>query len=258
MSNTPTERFSNRAETYLKYRPHYPPEIIGLLEREAGLTPSWRIADLGSGTGFLSERFLENGNTVYGVEPNGPMRETGEQYLSNFGAKFVSIDAAAEATGLEAGSIDLVTAGQAFHWFEPEEACRECRRILKPDGWVALIWNERRVDDDAVQAGYEAIFREFGTDYDTLQFQHVVDEKYLNGFLAPGWTLLELPNNQTLSLEELLGRAQSTSYSPDPESPSFGPMMAALERLFEEEQQGGKVSMSYRTKIYLGKVQDAT
>src|ERR1700736_2261037 len=110
------QRFSDRVADYVRYRPGYPTEVLTLLRSECALRPGQVIADIGSGTGFLSELFLKNGNRVYGIEPNEAMRLAGEEYLASFD-NFVSIDASAEATTLEYGTIDFVTAGQAFHWF---------------------------------------------------------------------------------------------------------------------------------------------
>src|SRR5207245_7368130 len=109
--------FSNRVENYLRYRPRYPTEIIDALTAECGLRTTSVIADLGSGTGFLAELFLSNGNQVFGIEPNREMREAGEQLLRSY-PKFASVAASAEATTLAEASVDFVTAGQAFHWFD--------------------------------------------------------------------------------------------------------------------------------------------
>ena len=137
-----TERFSDRVADYVRYRPSYPPDLLDCLRRNCGLTPHWIIADVGSGTGLLTKIFLENGNRVFAVEPNAAMRAAGEEFLRGF-EQLASREGRAEATGLEAHSVDLVAAGQAFHWFDRRRARAEFERILKPSGWVALVWNER-------------------------------------------------------------------------------------------------------------------
>src|ERR1700732_4045643 len=157
------QRFSNRVADYVRYRPGYPPEVLAVLRTACGLRPGHVIADVGSGTGFLSELFLKNGNRVYGIEPNEAMRAAGEEYLASYDA-FVSIDASAEATTLESGTINFVTAGQAFHWFEPNAARREFQRILKPGGWVVVMWNDRQMDSAFANA-YEELLVNYGTDY---------------------------------------------------------------------------------------------
>ncbi len=118
------QRFSNRVADYIRYRPGYPSAIHEVLRAECGLRPGHVIADIGSGTGFLSELFLKKGNRVFGVEPNEAMRQAGEEYLASFDG-FTSVNGSAEATTLDDASVDFVTAGQAFHWFDQNAARRE-------------------------------------------------------------------------------------------------------------------------------------
>ena len=167
----PTERFSNRAKFYDQYRPGYPEEIIELLKSECDLSPSSVIADIGSGTGILSRLFLRNGNIVFGVEPNREMREVAEELLREY-QNFRSINGNAEATDLRGKSVELVTAGQAFHWFHIEKAKEEFSRILKPGGRVVLIWNDRRTDSTPFLQAYEGLLTKFGTDYKKVDFKN--------------------------------------------------------------------------------------
>src|ERR1700682_5298851 len=155
------QRFSNRAADYVRYRPGYPSELLDVLRKECDLRPGHVIADIGSGTGFLSELFLKNGNRVYGVEPNPEMRQAGEEYLASYDG-FSSIEGSAESTTLEEASIDFVTAGQSFHWFEPDSARREFVRILKPSGWMVIAWNDRRMEEAPFTLAYENILERFG------------------------------------------------------------------------------------------------
>lgn len=160
----PTERFTTRAEHYTKHRPRYPGELIQVVAQEAGLAPAARIADVGSGTGILAQLFLENGYTVFGVEPNEAMRGQAERLLSGW-ATFHSIAADAEATTLPAASVDGVVAAQAFHWFDAPRAVTEFRRITRPGGFVAVIWNVRDTDASPFMAEYERIVSQFGSDF---------------------------------------------------------------------------------------------
>ena len=157
--SSPTERFTSRVETYIKYRPTYPAAVIDLLRSECGLTADAIVADVGSGTGILSELVLKNGNEVIGVEPNQAMRLAAEHLLSSY-PRFRSVEGSAEASTLPAASVDLITAGQAFHWFDATAARREFARILKPNGSVALIWNDRQLDSTEFLRGYEALLRQ--------------------------------------------------------------------------------------------------
>ena len=140
-----TKRFSSRVANYVRFRPGYPAAIVELLRREYELADASEVADIGSGTGLLSRDFLDAGLAVTGVEPNREMREAGDALLTGY-ARFRSVDGTAEATTLGDSSVDLITAAQAFHWFDVDATRREWLRVLRPNGAVALIWNERLVE----------------------------------------------------------------------------------------------------------------
>src|SRR5579872_720965 len=133
-----TSRFSDRVENYVRYRPGYPPEALDVLKTECGLTTKHVIADVASGTGIWTRSLLENGNTVFAIEPNADMRQAGERLLAEFGS-FRSVSGSAEATSLSDASVDFVTAAQAAHWFDRQRARREFARILKPGMARAVV-----------------------------------------------------------------------------------------------------------------------
>src|SRR5580698_5790113 len=149
-----TSRFSDRVENYVRYRPGYPPEVLEKLKCECGLTSGHPIADIASGTGIWTRMLLENGNRVFGVEPNAEMRAAGERLLAPF-ANFTSIAGTAEATTLPDDSLDFISAAQAGHWFDRAKARQEFVRVLKPGGWLVLLWNERVTDSTAFLRDYE-------------------------------------------------------------------------------------------------------
>jgi len=252
--NDPVTRFSNRAENYAKYRPGYPAELVGILESECGLTKTSTIADVGSGTGILSEMFLVNGNKVFGIEPNAPMREFAERDLSEYPG-FASVAATAEATTLEAASVDFITAGQAFHWFDQVKSKRECKRILKPGGWVILIWNERRIDSTPFLRDYENLLLRYGTDYQKIRHENVASD--IDGFYAPAaFKLKSVENVQHFDFESLKGRTYSASYTPEPGDPNFDSMILDLEQIFNARQCDGIVDFEYDTRIYYGRLSE--
>jgi SAM-dependent methyltransferase len=251
MTNSVT-RFSNRAENYAKYRPGYPTELLAILKSECGLNESSIIADVGSGTGILSEVFLRNGNSVFGVEPNAPMRLFAERNFSGI-PSFVSIDATAEATTLETASVDFISAGQAFHWFDQEKAKREFKRILKAGGWVVLIWNERLLDSSPFLRDYENLLLRYGTDYEKIRHERVASD--IDDFYAPAsFTLRSVGNVQHFDFESLRGRTLSASYVPEPGDPDFDLMMSDLANIFEARQSEGIVDFEYLTRIYYGQL----
>ena len=243
-------RFSSRVENYVRHRPGYPGEVVDLLTTECGLTLESVVADLGSGTGILSELFLRHGNPVYGVEPNREMRAAAERFLEDY-ADFHSIDGKAEATSLAADSVDFVIAGQAFHWFEQEKARREFIRILKPEGWVVLIWNQRRLYSTPFLRAYEELFLRYGTDYEQVRHENVYED--IASFFAPeGFRAATFDNFQTLDFDGLQGRAFSASYTPEPGHSNYGSMLEELVQIFQRHQEDGKVTIEYDTKIYYG------
>jgi len=243
----PTRRFSNRVDNYIRYRPSYPAAVLDPL-RQRGLTAEWVIADIGSGPGNLTRLFLDNGNPVYGVEPNTEMRQAGERLLQDYPA-FTSVEGTAEATTLPDDSVDLVVAGQAFHEFE---------RILKPPRLVALMWNERRLASTPFLAAYEQLLREYGTDYEQVQHRAVADAAdtaALREFFAPhGYELASFTNEQVFDFEGLRGRLLSSSYAPMAGQPGHDAMLEALRSLFDAHQAYGVVTLEYDTRVYDGRL----
>lgn len=245
-------RFNSRVENYAKFRPTYPNLILDLLATECGLTESSIVADVGSGTGIFSELLLRNGNPVSGVEPNAQMRSSAENLLSQY-QLFRSIEGSAEATTLDPDTFDFVTAAQSFHWFDRTRARAEFARILKPNGWVVLIWNERRLNSTPFLRAYEQLLLKYGTDYQNIRHENVSGE--IAGFFSrQGFWFKSFENIQTFNLEGLLGRTLSSSYIPEPGDPTFDLMIASLRDVFDKHQQRGTVAFEYDTKTYYGQL----
>ncbi len=249
----PTRRFSNRVQDYVRYRPGYPQELLAILRSEGGLRPTSAVADIGSGTGILCELLLRNGNQVYGVEPNEAMRSAAERQLAGY-ANFHSVCGTAESTTLPAGSIDLITAAQAFHWFDAARARPEFARILKPGGFVAIIWNDRRMEGTPFLCAYEQLIRDHAIDYGRVRRENVTPEM-LEAFFAPaGFRLRVLENAQEFDLPGIQGRASSSSYLPAVGQPGHQEMLDELARIFQTHQVEGRVRMEYDTRVYLGRL----
>lgn len=245
-------RFSNRVGDYVRHRPRYPAALVDALRADYGLRPTWQLADVGAGTGLLTQLLLTAGCAVYAVEPNQEMRRAAEYALGGHPG-FHSVAGTAEATTLAHQSIDLITAGQAFHWFDVEGARREFQRILRPQGLVALVWNRRHSHGTPFLEGYEALLREFGIDYLQVDHTHTVDERRFAQFFGQGgYRVLSFPNRQLLDFEGVRGRLVSTSYMPAPDHPRFGAMLAGLRDLFDRCADAGRVTMAYDTEIYIG------
>ena len=247
------QRFSNRVADYVRYRPGYPSAVREILRTECGLKSGYVIADIGSGTGFLSELFLKNGNRVFGVEPNEAMRQAGEEYLASYDG-FVSINGSAESTTLDDASVNFVTAGQAFHWFDQNAARTEFVRILKPAGWVVVIGNERLTDTTPFLRDYESLLRKFGTDYASVK-ESYPSEPHMRDFFGPNaYVSRTLPKFQEFDFAGVAGRLRSSSFIPAADNPNFAPMMEELQRIFTEYNQADRVRLEYSTHIYFGRL----
>ena len=140
MSDMNYDRFTSKADLYDKFRPKYSGEFIDYIYKYLGISDNTVVADIGAGTGILSEEFLKRGSSVICVEPNKKMLEQAKCKLQQF-KKVSFINATAENTSIINTSVNIVTVGQAFHWFDKKVFLKECRRILIENGFVVLAWN---------------------------------------------------------------------------------------------------------------------
>ncbi|HSI88284.1 MAG TPA: class I SAM-dependent methyltransferase [Pyrinomonadaceae bacterium] len=241
-------RFSGRVANYVKYRPGYPSEMIGFFRESLGLTNDSVVADIGSGTGLSAKPFLEAGCTVYGVEPNAAMRGAAEEFLNEF-PNFVSVDGTSTATTLGADSVDHIVAAQAFHWFEPDATGREFRRILRPGGYVALIWNERQLDTTEFLRDYEKLLLKYGRDYDKVRHENI-SEEVLSAFFNAEFGRATFPNEQVFDFEGLRGRLLSSSYMPDEADAAYDPLMKDLRAVFDKHAESDRIKVFYDTNIF--------
>ena len=246
------ERFSNRVTNYIRYRPHYPREIIGFLETKCGLSHETIIADIGCGTGISSLLFLENCNAVTGVEPNAAMRDAATEYLAQF-PDFSIVDGTSDKTMLPDASVDMVVAAQAFHWFDPEKTRSEFRRILKPGGWIVLMWNERQLDSTPFHVAYEALLVKYANDYGAVRHENITDEELRNFFQAD-YRKATFANFQVFDFDGLKGRMLSASYMPTESDPKFEQLMEELRDLFAKHAENGKIKVLYDTNVYISSV----
>lgn len=246
-TDDPTQRFSNRVVDYVKYRPTYPPDLIAALKAKM---PAGAItADIGAGTGIFTRLLLDQDFTVFAVEPNSAMRHQAETDLRGYPA-FHSVSGQAEATTLSVQSINLITCAQAFHWFATPAAVAEFRRILRPSGAIALIWNQRRTVGSAFARGYEALLCQYATDYISVRHENITVDLISQLFSGFNLTTTTYDNAQDLSWAGLKGRLESCSYCPPTDHPHYGPLLAHLQKLFVDHAQVGQVQIAYDTLVY--------
>ncbi|WP_274365846.1 class I SAM-dependent methyltransferase [Paenibacillus thermotolerans] len=247
------KRFSDRVDTYVKYRPSYPEEAIDYLYAAVGFTPGSTIADIGSGTGIFSKLLLSRGSRVIAVEPNEAMREAAVRALGQ-SEGFEALPGSAEATRLPDQAVDFIVCAQAFHWFDRSAARLEFGRILKPGGKAVLIWNSRLTHGSPFLEEYERLLHKFGTDYGKVNHRNITHDMLLSFFKQGTMQEARFTNRQLFDFDGLSGRLRSSSYSPTADHPSYEPMMAELRSLYDRHQQDGKVSFDYETEMYWGEV----
>ena len=248
-------RFSNKDENYVKYRPHYPKELIEFMQQKGLIKKGYKIGDIGAGTGKFTELLLQYGYSVIAVEPNGPMLEACKKIYGHYN-DLTCLNGSSEHTKLSDISVDLITTAQAFHWFKMDETKKEWMRILKPDRYVALIWNSRIKGKNAssFQKEYENLVTKFGKGYTRMQKNFQVQEKINILFEKNGYKEFHTPYSQTFDFEELKGRLLSSSYTPQPEDEIYPEMIAALKDLFDKHQIEDQIQIDYDTELSYGKL----
>jgi ubiquinone/menaquinone biosynthesis C-methylase UbiE len=244
-----TERFSDRVEQYARYRPRYPEALSHLLLSKIPLPAT--VADIGSGTGILTDQLLRTGYQVIAVEPNEPMRKAAEQKLATRPA-FRSIDGTAEQTNLPARTADLITCAQSFHWFDREKCRTEFDRILRPNGLIALIWNDR-AKNDPLMVRYDDVLTKLVPEYLDCSHRRVSKPDIEAFFSAHSFELFSFANHQSLTQEEFLGRLISSSYVPLSGEPGHDELIEACNDLFDQFAKDGVLRFLYETQVYLGR-----
>jgi SAM-dependent methyltransferase len=223
------------------------------MKNELGLSAHSVVADIGAGTGKLTELFLKNGNPTFAVEPNPDMRAAAERLFGHH-PNLTSVGGTAEATNLTDHSADFVVAAQAFHWFDREAARREFLRILRPGGWALLIWNDRNDDRSAFMRDYDSFLRNFSTDLDKIDHRHIGEAQLAPFFDDGGFASREFDYRQRFGFEGVKGRYLSCSYAFDEKHARHDAAMQALSATFDAHAEGGEVDFWYLTKVFFGKM----
>jgi SAM-dependent methyltransferase len=247
----PTGRFSGLADVYARFRPSYPDAAVDLILRECGLRPGSVLVDVGCGTGISSRLFAARGLRVLGVEPNDAMRTRAQAEPDPSGNPPEYHPGQAEETGLPGGCSDAVLAAQAFHWFDAPRALAEFRRILRPGGGVALMWNERDETDPAT-ADFGRVIRSSSEAAAVEGPRGRAGEALLHTPLFRDARRVVVANEQEVDEEGLLGRAFSASYAPR-EPAAAAAFADALRAVFVAHQQRGKFLLRYQTSVYLAR-----
>ena len=237
-------RFTDRADDYVAGRPSYPDASIALLFEDLGDPALVRVVDLGAGTGISARLLAARGATVIAVEPNAAMRGGAAR-----AERVTWTSGTAEDTGLPAASADLVTAFQAFHWFDAPAALAEIARILRPGGRAAIVYNERD-PRDPFTADYGELVRRYATD--RTEARRGDGRETFAAF--DGWqtvTTTEIANAQVLDRAGVHARARSTSYLPN-RGLGADELHAAIDASFDRYARDGSVTMHLKTIVTIG------
>ncbi|MCB9034315.1 MAG: class I SAM-dependent methyltransferase [Chitinophagales bacterium] len=246
-----TQRFSDRVNDYVLYRPSYPIAVINTILENSTTKQNLVVADIGSGTGISAKLFLEENCKVYGVEPNQNMQDAAINYLKEY-TQFITINATAIQTTIENHSCDIIVCAQALHWFFNQVFVVEAKRILKPSGLIAIIWNDRDETKPFMQA-YEKFIHQFSIDYNQINHKNIKEEDVYQLFKDFEINYYTFSYQQIFDFEGLLGRVTSCSYMPNQHHQNFAEMKNALQNLFNQYQKQGKINFQYQTTLYLCK-----
>lgn len=252
MSLTSSDRFTSRVADYVSYRPDYPVAATDMLLSELSLAAGATVADIGAGTGLLTLPLVRTGANVIAIDPNEDMLTAARDYLGDHRNVQILVGSA-EATGLPDQSVDAITAGQAFHWFDHVRSRDEFRRILKPDGKVVLIWNAKAFGASAFLAGYERILEACVPEFSQVRHEKSGDAEII-AFFGHEPDQHSFPHEQRFDWHGVLGRVMSSSYAPRPGHPDHDTLVRELRSLFEEHAQDSMIVWPYTTMLYIGEL----
>lgn len=228
--------FAAVADAYERSRPGYPDDAVRWLVGEEPCD----VVDLGAGTGKLTRSLVALGHRVIAVEPLPEMIA----HLRAAVPAAAAVEGGAEAIPLAAESADVVTAAQAFHWFDHGPALHEIARVLRPRGRVALVWNTRDDREPWVaQLSEEAIGRETVEERDAAA---PVEESGLFGTVERA----SFPHVQRLGRERLVDLVLSRSYCAVLTPEERAPVLARVERVFDEHAVEGVLELPYVTECF--------
>ena len=234
------EKFTGKANVYDKFRPSYPAELIDWLYEK---TRAKTVADIGAGTGIFTKCLSQKPWKITAVEPNPDMLEILKKNVPSIEI----VNAPAENTGIPAGTIDLVTAAQAFHWFDKERFKAECERIFTPDGHLAVAWNNH-VPSDIMNERNRIFDKYCGMSNSVAGGVTQVDLKTYFSRVE----ILRLENNMNMTEEQFIGYSLSHSYSIKADNENYEKFVYELRNMFAKFQHDGTAEIPQETECFLG------
>ena len=243
-------KFDKKGEIYSKARPSYPDELFAYLKEQNLISESTVAADIGSGTGKFTQQIGRYSEKVFAVEPNDDMRLIAEKNFADC-SNIISVNGSAENTTLSDSSVDFITVAQAFHWFDRQTFKAECRRILKNDGNILLVWNDRDTESELIRENYD-INRRFCPNFKGSSNGIDFSKDAFRDFFEGDFDVVQFRNDLIYDEKAFVSRCLSSSYAPKPGEEKYDGYVAELQELFKKHSLNGTVSYPYITRCYIG------
>ena len=245
-----TTRFDGKGEIYAKARPSYATELFDYLKNILSIPEGSVFADIGSGTGIFSEQLLNSGYCGYAVEPNADMRKKAEEKLSKYKG-FTSVDGADSYTSLPDESVDFITAAQAFHWFDAEVFKKECKRILRQNGWVIIVYNSRD-EQAACTKALADLRRKFNSEFHG--FSNGISDDKCRAFFDGNCEIFRADNSQSYDRQGYINRVLSSSYSLRENDERYAEYLKEINIIFDTFAVNGTLTVPTYTVAYIGTI----
>ena len=244
-----THRFDGKSDIYEKARPKYASGLFDYLKNTLNIPSGSVFADIGSGTGIFTEQLLGCGYRVFAVEPNIDMRKKAEEKLSH-NKNFVSVNGSDSDMKLPSGSVDYITAAQAFHWFDAAAFKKECRRVLKPEGEVIIVYNSGDKEAPCARALAE-LFRKYNPEF--RSFSNGMSEEKCRAFFAGDCAVFRTDNTPIYDRQGYTDRVLSSSYSLRKSDSGYSEYLKGINMIFDRFSLDGKIAVPTDTVAYIGK-----
>jgi hypothetical protein len=144
--------------------------------------------------------------------------------------------------------MDFVTVGRALHWFDYSKALLEFSRIVKPQGWIVVVWLKRKTSTPLL-AEYEQLLVAYASEHERKKSVQREMERQL---LAGGYQKRVLDGQWVFDLDRFKGHTLSLSVAPDAGHPNYLPLVEGLETLFRKYQANAQLTFDYETTVYYG------
>lgn len=247
-----TKFYFGKQEDYSKYRPSYPKDLFEFLVKNYDLK-SKDIVELGAGTGKFAKIASLYSNKIYYVEPNADMINKGKEYCNDCN-NIIFVNNSAENTKLNNNIADIIFAVQSFHWFDKTTVKEEVKRILKPNGYFAIVWNDWEDENNEFSRKYFKYISEWNTKLTGRKYQHKNVDDRKNFFKEGMYDTYTFIHSKQYNLEMLIGLSKSLSYAPKKDEIYYDEFIKGIIEIFNKYQIDDYVRFDFHTEMYIGKI----